>query len=194
MRPIPILLILAILAILAIFPRAVCAIDSPRLSLDPTVTFSNVHALFLDGYRTAPSDFRVTLYWENDGNWAKPFDSHDRHYTAGVGMSLAWRAPWVDDLLQNVPSFGNEFSRSASYAMGFVGALTMYTPDDITDPAPQYNDRPFAGYTYGGLFFQRARRAAPPEFGFPPPALLLDPNSYSAFESHLRGQVLQPRY
>jgi hypothetical protein len=102
-----------------------------------------------------------TLYWDNDGGWAKAIDRHDKHYTSGVGASVAWQAPWVDALLDNVPSIAGEFPKATTdHAMGFVGALTMYTPKhyELTQPIP--SDRPFAGYTYGGLFFQRANRQA----------------------------------
>ncbi len=161
-------------------------LDVPRLALEPAALSAAAgtaaRVATLADYRAAPNDLRLTLYWENDGGWAKPFDSHDRHYTSGVGLSLAWRALWVDDFLKNVPSFGNEFAGHADFAMGFVGNLSMYTPENITTTVPQ-NDRPFAGYTYGGLFFQRARRVPPPEFGFPQPARLFNPSSYSAFES-----------
>jgi lipid A 3-O-deacylase len=178
MRSIPALGVLAALAL----SRAAWAIEAPQLSLDPAVLLEE-RAVSLDNIRTTPSNFRNTFYWENDSGWAKPFDSHDRHYTAGVGLSLSWRAPWVDDLLQGIPSLGEEFSRDTDYAMGFVGALTIYTPDNITTTVPQFGDRPFAGYTYGGLFFQRARRVEPPEFGFPTASSLFDTKSYSAFES-----------
>jgi lipid A 3-O-deacylase len=173
-----------VLAALVVFAlgRATLALELPPLSLD-LADLADARVVTLDENPPLLTQFRSTFYWENDSNWAKPFDNHDRHYTAGVGMSLAWRAPWVDDLLKGIPSVGGEFDAHADYAMGFVGALTMYTPENITTTEPQFGDRPFAGFTYGGLFFQRARRVAPPEFGFPPVETLWDLKTYSAFES-----------
>jgi hypothetical protein len=137
-------------AILALAPAARAADAS--LSLAPTLPL-------LDAAPANPEDsaVRLTLYWENDGGFAKPWNRHDRHYTAGAGASLAWRAPWVNRLLRPVPSFFGEFDRpDTAFAMGFVGALTIYTPEDIARPDPILNDRPYAGWTYGGLFFQRS--------------------------------------
>ncbi len=44
--------------------------------------------------------------------------------------------------------------------MGIVGALTIFTPENYRDPNPIPNDRPYAGWTYAGLFLQRANRFA----------------------------------
>ncbi|HEY4328777.1 MAG TPA: lipid A deacylase LpxR family protein [Phycisphaerae bacterium] len=180
------------LILLMILSAAMPAFGGESLSLVPEVlrpsansATSGATAVLADAAssnRGDPNQIRLTLYWENDGNFAKEFDSHDRHYTAGVGMSLTWRAPWVDRLLTNVPSIGGEFSQGADVAMGVVGTLDIYTPEDITTTVRQA-DRPFAGYLYGGIFAQRAKRAAPPEFGLPKPGQLLDPQSYSSFES-----------
>ncbi len=184
MRLIPVLALLASSA----FIRPAFALDAPPLSLDPTAlqqyqAVDRVVTPDVDQPLVLFSQFRSTFYWENDSNWAKPFDSHDRHYTAGVGMSFSWRAPWVDDLLQDIPSFGDQFAEKTDFAMGFVGALTIYTPENITTTEPQFNDRPFAGFTYGGLFFQRARRNSLPDKGFAPLSSIGDWASYAAFES-----------
>jgi lipid A 3-O-deacylase len=178
MRSFPVFAILSAFAL----SRTAYAFFLPPLSLDPS-SIRRDCVLSLADDPPSPCSFRSTFYWENDGNWAKPFDGHDRHYTAGVGLSLSWRAPWVDDLLKDMPSFEGEFERNADFAMGFVGGLTIYTPEHITTTVPQFNDRPFAGFTYGGLFFQRARRGPPPESGFPRADSLWDWISHSAFES-----------
>src|SRR6185369_7755310 len=103
------------------------------------------------------------------------------HYTAGPGASLTWHAPWVDELLSRVPSFFGEYNDKAKskYAMGFVGALTMFTPQDygITKPIPQ--DRPFAGWTYGGLFIQRAIHVPKTTFAQWP----LQPDAVGSYEA-----------
>lgn len=95
-----------------------------------------------------------TLFWENDGVYVDPFSSADRHYTNGLKIDFAfdpnlspeaaqWLAPsdrWTD------PKF----------AVGFVVSQQIYTGYDITDSNPPANDRPWAGYLYGGVYFQRA--------------------------------------
>lgn len=155
----------------------------PSLSLDANACSDGQNTLTADTAPSYPNDLRLTLYWENESSPTKPWDPHDRHYTAGVGMSLAWRAPWVDNLLRNVPSIGDEFSGNTDYAMGLVGALTIFTPADITASGPISTDRPFAGYTYAGLFFQRAHRIAFQDFPLPLASSILDLKSYSSFES-----------
>jgi lipid A 3-O-deacylase len=180
----PISLLAALVGV--VFSQAVFALEAPPLSIDPAAGQIGGHdgrVVQLDNERSLLTSFRDTFYWENDGNWAKPFDGHDRHYTAGVGLSLSWRAPWVDDLLKDIPSFGGEFDKGADYAMGFIGALTIYTPENIVSPDPQFGDRPFAGFTWGGLYFQRAERQPAAPTGSAPMASLWDLQKYSAFES-----------
>lgn len=134
------------------------ALDAPTLSIDGGA------AALASASTTVPA-LRLTLYWENDGGFAKPFGRQDRHYTAGVGTSLAWRAPWVDGLLARAPSLFDEFGPGRStYAMGAVGALTIHTPDDIGRSEPLFDERPYAGWTYAGLFFQRANHI--PRYAF----------------------------
>ncbi len=133
------------------------AVESPQLTLDD----AQVEQVMRTGTaREKEYAAKLTIYWENDGGWAKPIDRTDRHYTAGVGASLAFQAPFVDELLSRVPSFGNEFeAKKSDYAMGLVGALTIFTPENLREKGPITTDRPYAGWTYGGLFFQRANRS-----------------------------------
>lgn len=100
---------------------------------------------------------RLTLHWENDGNYGKFVNSTDRHYTAGVGASLTLKADFIDAIGNNVPDLFREH-KAPQYAGGAVGSLSMFTPTDIANPAPQPDDRPWAGYSYLGLFLQRASR------------------------------------
>jgi hypothetical protein len=132
------------------------ALDTPRLTLDDAAVqqFQRMATPKTTDYAA-----KLTLYWENDGGWAKPLTDTDKHYTAGVGASLSFQSPFVDSLLVHVPSFFNEFDPARSdYAMGLVGSLTIFTPGDYTTSKPIYDDRPYAGWTYAGLYFQRADR------------------------------------
>jgi len=135
-------------------------VETPQLTLDNTPGGDDIE-LIHGTPRNTDYAVRTTLYWENDGGWAKPISRTDHHYTAGVGASLAWQAPWVDALLSKVPTIGDEFDPAKSdYAMGLVGTLQIYTPTDLSDPNPIYNDRPYAGWLYAGLYLQRANRFA----------------------------------
>jgi hypothetical protein len=165
-------------AVLALSSAAAHGLEVPTLTLDEMPTT----AMREDPAAVSPTlpAVRLTLYWENDGGFAKPFGRQDRHYTAGAGASLAWRAAWVDALLEKVPSFFDEFGAGRStYAMGFVGAITLFTPEDIGRRTAIEDDRPYAGWTYGGLFFQRANH-------LPRHAFITDPGrpvgSYESLE------------
>jgi hypothetical protein len=132
----------------------------------------------------ADSAVRATLYWENDGGPVKRWDSQDRHYTAGVGASVQWRAPWVDDLARQFPSFFGEFNRAETAgAMGLAGTLTIFTPENIASGQPIASDRPYAGWTYLGLLFQRALRNGNRYTDVSGIASLFDAGSYSRYES-----------
>ena len=104
-----------------------------------------------------------SVYWENDGNVTKLNNPSDRHYTAGTAAAIQWQNPQTNAFVGAMPSLNGEFSKDApgtSYGMGFIAALQLYTPDDISARAPIPDDRPYAGLAYGGLMVQRANRAA----------------------------------
>jgi hypothetical protein len=81
----------------------------------------------------------------------------DRDYTGGIAVTLAGRRAqeyllslegirsWLDNILGINGLYGNE----AAFQLHSVqyGAM-LFTPGDITDPAPIYDDRP-----YGSLFY-----------------------------------------
>lgn len=83
----------------------------------------------------------------------------DRHYTNGVRFSyLAKASPCVsevclDGLIKDfaslVPGFGRGEEKRVSYSFG----QNMYTPEDISLSGLQTNERPYAGWLYGGLGF-----------------------------------------
>lgn len=111
--------------------------------------------------RTTPRAISPTYYWENDGGFAKIYDPTDRHYTAGVGLSLQWQNKWSDDVISAIPSIDDEYASKnprVTYASGIIGSMRMYTPRNLSDPQPMFDDRPYAGWTYAGLILQRADR------------------------------------
>src|ERR1017187_4161638 len=99
-----------------------------------------------------------TITDENDA-WSNPFGPHqDRHYTHGV--KLAYLAG--DDVLTNVTAQMNRFfwwgHQPLPGNIGFVAGQDMFTPENILDPAPINNDRPYAGWLYAGMVYQRRNR------------------------------------
>ena len=101
-----------------------------------------------------------TITDENDA-WSNPFGPHqDRHYTHGV--KLAYLAG--DDVLTNVTAQMNRFfwwgHQPLPGNIGFVAGQDMFTPENILDPAPINNDRPYAGWLYAGMVYQRRNESS----------------------------------
>lgn len=101
----------------------------------------------------ASSNGRVTVLEENDSI----FFNSDRYYTQGLQVNYlgptvaedsAWSAPFnflSDDL--GIFSGGSDVSRHYEVLLG----QQIYTPANIHTAVPDPNDRPYAGWTYGGL-------------------------------------------
>lgn len=105
-----------------------------------------------------PTTNFATIYFENDGSAAHPGGT-DKHYTSGVGFSLAYQPLWARSLGKYVWSLDDQFNpehQNASFAVGLVAYQDMYTPSDLSRSDPIYNDRPYAALSNGGLFWQRA--------------------------------------
>ncbi len=96
----------------------------------------------------------LAAYWENDGERFKPNNPTDRHYTNGVGVSLALAGPAIQGLHDKLP-FHESFGQPVSVAAGLTVGQLMFTPEDIETSAPLPDDRPYAGYLYAGAFVQR---------------------------------------
>lgn len=105
----------------------------------------------------------ISLITEND-KWA--FRGEDRHYTNGVRLS------WVSDIVKPAePSFGSfawrlgqmlpTFNESGEFRYGFSLGHSMYTPGDVRRSTRNPDDRPYAGWLYGGFALIQETRRAP---------------------------------
>lgn len=108
---------------------------------------SGFYALANDVIETEEAeDGTFTFVLEND-----LFFGLDRDYTNGV--QLAWmsepdKAPvWALKAARLLPFFPDEGLVRSSYAIG----QNMYTPNDISDPNPPLDQRPYAGWLYGAV-------------------------------------------
>lgn len=95
---------------------------------------------------------RVTLFTENDGGFIKPNDATDRYYTAGNGLSVTFRPQWADTLTEWIYAKPEQRAN----AVGLFAGQLLFTPEDLTEPELIEDDRPYAGYLFGGLFWQSA--------------------------------------
>lgn len=88
-----------------------------------------------------------SIQWENDR-----IANTDRHYTNGFRLSWVSEArdsdpQWARDLLEKIYPF-------ADLRKGRVGAAfgqSMFTPEDTAATGLVRNDRPYAGWLYGGI-------------------------------------------
>ena len=103
----------------------------------------------------------LSIIDENDA-WSNFFGPHqDRHYTHG--SKLTWLA--ADDDLPKTTAWLNQipvWGMSATTAqVGFTFGQSMFTPENILNPTPILTDRPYAGWLYGGMVFERRGTLTP---------------------------------
>ena len=114
-----------------------------------------VLALFGAAHPVLADDFgRITLTEEND---SIVFPT-DRYYTQGfefayLGPDVESESLWVGpfDGLTAIGLFGSGALVSRRYQVIF--GQSIFTPDDTGAEDPDPEDRPYAGWTYGGLSF-----------------------------------------
>jgi lipid A 3-O-deacylase len=97
---------------------------------------------------------QLVIQVENDGTWANYFNAADRHYTSGQRATVALHPSFAYDWARALPLM--DMSGKTEAAVGFFGGLDIYTPIDSLATAPIPNDWPYAGWLYGGVFFQRS--------------------------------------
>ncbi len=105
----------------------------------------------------ADAPMALRLYWENDGAFQDPLDSYDRGYTNGIALTLDHQPLWAQQLLDYMP-FADTFSQNhgrPNTAAGYVLGQQIFTPRNLLAAAPLPGDRPYAGYLYGGVYWQR---------------------------------------
>lgn len=80
----------------------------------------------------------------------------DRHYTQGIKLAYVHRdeamPQWLHRFSDWLPSLG--YSQKVA-RIGFSIGQNIYTPADIQISEPQPDDRPYAGWLYGGFSLQR---------------------------------------
>lgn len=97
---------------------------------------------------------------ENDLLW-NPFGDHtDRHYTQGLKLVYMGGVGAFTNLASRldrlIPGTGLE---QTCPAVGFACGQNIYTPEDYSVDVPDPTDRPYAGWLYGELIFQRLTTA-----------------------------------
>jgi lipid A 3-O-deacylase len=124
-----------------------------RLLLSAAFTFVTVSTA---AAQNTPRDWTFNLIEENDS-----LADGDKHYTQGLYASVfaahrpdeSWYARWngVANAIFLFPATG---SNQRLYFGGFFGQ-SLFTPDDRLRVPPDPNDRPYAGWLYGGVSLYR---------------------------------------
>ena len=88
-----------------------------------------------------------TLTEENDSKFS------DRHYTQGLKLGFLSRDHTNENWLSgHLPSIGYKVAR---WKWGLEAGQQMFTPEILSETKLIENDRPYAGWLYGGLVFQQ---------------------------------------
>lgn len=106
---------------------------------------------------SSPSPLTLRIYSENDGSFHDPTSSYDRHYTNGFAITLEHQPDWADSAASYMP-LGELFEAhhgKARTGVGYVLSQLIFTPNNLRATAPITTDQPYAGYLYGGMFWQR---------------------------------------
>jgi lipid A 3-O-deacylase len=125
--------------------------EETRPATTPSTTQPEVK---LDKYANKDRSVQIVAQLENDGGWVNYFNSADRHYTSGQRATLAFHPDFAYDWARALPLM----KEAQNAAVGFYAGLDLYTPIDDTATAPIPNDWPYAGWLYGGVFFQRSNK------------------------------------
>ncbi len=97
------------------------------------------------------------IFWENDGAYHNPTAGYDGHYTNGLSSALLDRPKWLEQVSDAIPFWDvvDAAPTATQTGGGLVCGQLLFTPRDITTPAPIADDMGFAGYIYCGGFWQR---------------------------------------
>lgn len=77
--------------------------------------------------------------------------TRDRHYTHGSKVSWLWPHSWTPEFAHEVADFLPMFPEGGSLRVALSAGQNIFTPDDIRNPAPPEDTRPYAGWLYTGV-------------------------------------------
>ena len=114
------------------------------------------------GLAPVRADELALVATEENDVFANPWGAHsDRHFTQGLKFSLLAGEAQFTKTTTFLDRLLPTFRQPDRQHLGFVLlAQHIYTPGAITNPLPILDDRPYAGWLYSGLIFQRAGQTA----------------------------------
>lgn len=88
----------------------------------------------------------LTLQFDND-----MFGGSDRHFTHGMRAAWLSREGGAPRVVRQIAAKLPLFASSERMRIGYSIGQNIFTPDDIRVPDPAPEQRPYAGWLYGGL-------------------------------------------
>ncbi|TNE36516.1 MAG: lipid A deacylase LpxR family protein [Alphaproteobacteria bacterium] len=141
-------LFIAFVLFLSPFHAGAAETEAPDLETSSTAAQQTPEEASADTISGNQNQKIFTLVIENDSIGGR---GTDKNYTSGVrfgyldsGAEMPAIAYKIDDY---IPTFEINDSTSVFYSFG----QNLYTPSDITNPAPNPNDRPWAAHLYGAI-------------------------------------------
>jgi uncharacterized protein (TIGR00252 family) len=100
---------------------------------------------------------RFILYEENDIHLFSRVSGRDRHYTQGLKLQMLFPERKVASLIDRATrrlqlSWGG--CAASACSSGWSLGQNIYTPQDISKPELQTDERPYAAWLYGGAVFE----------------------------------------
>lgn len=119
--------------------------------------FSPSLALYAQEGEVNKDEWTFWAYSENDSSYYVPGRTADKYYTNGIKMTITHQPEYANQLAQKLgmvlPIGKNE---PVDTAIGYVFGQNIYTPNHIGISTLQPEDRPYAGWLYGGMYLQRS--------------------------------------
>lgn len=98
-----------------------------------------------------PDNWGAGLYMDQD--LAIPFLNEDRDYTMGIAAEFFWQDKKaglypLDGTIKTIGQWLGLHEKGDTIVRSFMLGSVTYTPDDLADPDPIYDDRPYASLIY----------------------------------------------
>ena len=109
-----------------------------------------IFTMFIPTAQAEPQDKGVGIYIDQD--LFVPFTNEDRDYTMGVAVEFFWAKDKglypFDNLVRQAAELVGMKDSDKNIVYSFMLGTLAYTPDDLSNTLPIYNDRPYSSLIY----------------------------------------------
>ena len=115
-----------------------------------TLSVFTIFNLFLSAAHADQSDGGIGLYVDQD--LLVPLSNEDRDYTMGMALEFFWAKEKglypLDDLVHSASKWLGMDDSNSDIVYSFMLGSIVYTPDDLSDSLPIFDDRPYSSLIY----------------------------------------------